>query len=34
MDVVDENTLPYYNQALSDSDESVRALAELRLGIE
>ena len=34
MDVVDENTLPYYQQALNDSDESVRTLAELRLGIE
>lgn len=34
MGVVNENTLPYYNQALGDSDESVRALAELRLGIE
>jgi hypothetical protein len=34
MDVVNENTLPYYDQALGDPDESVRALAELRLGIE
>lgn len=31
---VNEKSLPYLDKALSDPDESVRALAELRLGIE
>jgi HEAT repeat protein len=31
---VDEQSLPLIAQALSDTDESVRALAQLRLGIE
>ncbi len=34
MDEADEKTLPYYQQALTDPDESIRALAGLRLGIE
>lgn len=34
MEQVNEQTLPYYEQALNDEDDSVRALAELRLGIE
>lgn len=34
MEQVNEQSLPYYEQALNDEDDSVRALAELRLGID